>query len=112
MMNSIKLTKEQKDKLLEMCKELFPEYKTIQIFDGSCDYCLENTIKLSKEDNPIHNDWLLIPWFEFCLTHLFTKLIVKQYGYMSISDAMSNGYYIIHNQNPVDYLYEQFQLLK
>lgn len=52
-----------------------------------------------------------IHWFEFCMTHLFTKVIVEQYGYMSISDAMSNGYYTIYSNHPIDYLYKEFKKL-
>lgn len=135
-MKSIELTEEHKSKLLEMCKELFKEdskINSIQNFRISNDYVLglsdhilycENR-DLSEshyeceevpeedlitfENYPIECFEINIHWFEFCMTHLFNKLIVEKYGYMSISDAISNGYDVIHNQNPIDYLYSKFK---
>lgn len=112
-MKSIELTEEHKSKLLEMCKVLFPNDKVDYIQDDTIKF-LTNYHEKKHTDNPkiTFGGWdeiLHIHWFEFCMTHLFNKLIVEKYGYMSISDAISNGYYIIYNQNPVDYLYSEFK---
>lgn len=110
-MQSLDLSKEQKDKLVEMCIKLFPEYKHIQLADGSCDFCLPSTLLLSTNIEPRHNSWILIHWFEFCLTHLFNKLMVMPNGYESIEDYISvNSYFIFGH--PVDYLYYEFKKLK
>jgi len=114
-MENIELTKEHKTKLLEMCKKLFPK-DTIYKFDNYDNIVfLINHIITKYNDKLSGERWdkkLYIHWFEFCMTHLFTKLIVNKYGYESISDAMSNGYYVIYSVNPIDYLYEKFKNLK
>ena len=110
-MKSIELTEKHKSKLLEMCVELFPKSK-IQFTD---DFYCEWTLFLITEDDydsTLPENIVECHWFEFCMTHLFNKLIVEKYGYMSISDAMSNGYYVIYSQNPIDYLYNEFLKLK
>jgi hypothetical protein len=107
-MEAINLTDEHKFKLLEMCKELFPEYKDLNYWKSYiCD----------GWGHGIH-------WFEFCMTHLVNKLawcniktdILADCEYESIrlkyllelaKDRPSPGQY-----HPVDYLYEEFKKLK
>ena len=103
-MKPIELTKEHKSKLLEMCEKLFPEY------DFTLDKWEQCFVTLGLKSKVVYDSH--IHWFEFCMTHLFTKVIVEQYGYMSISHAMSNGYYTIYSNHPIDYLYEEFKKLK
>ena len=99
-MKPIELSDLQRDHLLEMIRKLFPDYKCID-FVGSCDFCLEGTIRLSKyEDIKAHwNNWVLIHWFEFCIRFLSDK--IDFYDNMSMSKA-----------HPIDYLYEQFLKIK
>ena len=73
-MESLKLNEEQKEKLLEMTKALFPEYQLVEVSDGSCDYCLEGTIKLSTFSHPSHNNWILFHWIEFSLRYLTIRI--------------------------------------
>jgi hypothetical protein len=100
-MTEIKLTEEHKSKLLEMCNKLFPEY------DFTLDKWKQCFVTLGLKSKVAYDSH--IHWFEFCMTHLYTKLIVDKYNYYSISDAMSNGYTMIYDQHPIDYLYDEFK---
>ena len=92
-MQSIKLTQEHKDKLLEMCKALFPElqkkaynkslkyYSDINQAEGfyitglnfiGCSYPID-----SRDDSYHHHLFEQIHWFEFCWI-LLNKLIKKK----------------------------------
>ena len=78
-MKHIKLTEEQQSKLLEMCKVLFPEYDEIELeiepqYDGS-----DGFVQLTLDKNK-NLDFINIHWFEFCMTHLVTKL--RSYNYV------------------------------
>lgn len=101
-LESIKLTEEHKSKLLEMCKVLFPEY-TCWGFSGY----MAKAVQFKEVDK---DNWEAIQWFEFCMTHLATKL-----------DSLRNREYLIHgpcfvnamhSNHPVNYLYKQFKSLK
>jgi hypothetical protein len=65
-MKSIELTQEHKDKFLEMCKALFPEYSDWKY--GS--YKINSTDRLFFADKKQSYDF---HWFEFCMTHLLLK---------------------------------------
>lgn len=126
MIEPLKLTQEHKDKLLEMCRKLFPEYKHTRIIDGSCDFCLENTLLLSTSTNPKHNDWILVHWFEFCMTALAYKIyplldsrwknveITRELVRVdaSLEDDMSVFISNLFVKHPVDCLYKEFLKLK
>lgn len=105
-MTPLQLIPQQQAKLLEMAKALFPEYLSID-FVGSCDFCLEGTLRLSKYEKASENwnQWLLIHWFEFCLTSLLDKLC--DYGVMGLYNC--TGLFI--DEHPVDFLYEKFKKL-
>jgi len=104
-MKKIELSSEDINMLVEMTSTLFPEYKTIQINSGSCDYCLEHTIKLSTEENPQHNNWVLIHWFEFCVYHLSYKIE----RLLDNNSSEVNWMNFISANNPVEYLYSEFK---
>ena len=95
-MKAIKLTEEHKSKLLEICRELFPEYSKIQFQD-----IYNNETGNLYFDNVTIG--ITIHWFEFCITHLAEKLVVD-YG--------ASYYEMTHNYHPIDYLYEEFKKLK
>ena len=114
MMKSIKLTKEHKSKLLEMCKVLFPEYKSI-VFSKDHEQFEEG------EDNNI----LLffsgkaeiapsIHWFEFCMTYLVNKVFHDSMKHDYIKeehDSLITG--LLRNDlHPIDYIYDKFKKLK
>ena len=117
-MKAIELTEEQKEKLLEMCKSLFPEYEGIW-FHSLHSTSLTGYLKTNKTqycDFEIH-------WFEFCMTHLINSLAWKciktdiladceyedaRLKYLSeLAEDRVTGQY-----HPIDYLYEEFKKLK
>ena len=143
-MKTIKLTEEQKSRLLEMCKVLFPKYLSIEYwdFDSYSDHCgiggdeqIENCLcfypqklPLNKE-NPPTIDWenvqidnipITIHWFEFCMTHLVTKLRSYNPVHEQTPKQLMDFYsfywdvsnYQMTQTHPIDYLYEQFKKLK
>jgi hypothetical protein len=101
-MKPIELTKEHKTKLLEMCKQLFPELIAITIEP--------NGYINAADGEDTYSD--LIHWFEFCITHLTTKL----YNISHLKDESSikqlRGYICQEVDHPIDYLYEEFKKLK
>jgi len=101
-MKSIKLTKQQKDKLIEMCENLFGFKFAI------------GTRKIRYYGYKVSLGFVqvgeLIDWFEFCLTHLQCKL--KQAGAFNDNincDSEILSYWI--NSHPVDYLYDKYKKL-
>lgn len=108
-MKPIQITQEQKDKLLEMCKTLFPEYNFwFTSENGNSDTRVTNFISLDFNTH--------IHWFEFCCN---TELIEKVLNDGSMSDHLTNdaSYYLeqcigFKNEHPIDYLYEHFKELK
>lgn len=111
-MESLKLTKEQENKLLEMAEKLFPEY----FFDEEGeDYYIDedgiiNFLIPIKENEYKCGE---IHWFEFCMTYLAEKIIPafcdmeKMY-----SGIMGNDESDCFKKHPIDYLYEEFKKLK
>lgn len=106
-MQRVQYTQEQIDKLLKMCKTLFPEYKQIHV-NGAFLY-------LNKGEVPLDT----IPIFEFCMLYIFPK--VQQ---VFNAEQLTNFYYVILGYNkrsqgnkdwdhkrfihPVDYLFSEF----
>jgi hypothetical protein len=128
-MQSIPLTEEQKDKLLEMAKFFFPEHMKVTVTST-------NPTKLKKYTEHIHwchgktiafpyKDWgnveefitsKKLHWFEFCLTKLANKLLNQETGEAPI-DVMNrfNHFFIgvmLETIHPVDYLYKQFKTIQ
>lgn len=106
-MKPLILTEEQKNKLLEMCKALFPEWKAHSLITGE-QYVSDDSGEFSESDETFK-----IHWFEFCIMHLaailYNKLdssdrefTILYYGGMISQEA----------EHPVDYLYEEFKKLK
>ena len=98
-MKSIKLTEEQKDKLLEMCNTLFPEYDFSMFHNGLNNDLDEFIIDINHLNN---THYLSIHWFEFCMTHLAEKVFIQ--------DESLNDYLLTFNvsKHPIDYLYSEF----
>jgi acyl carrier protein len=124
-MKAIELTKEQKDKLLEMCKALFPELTDLEIRDSMEDFCFKFE-HIYIEYGRKNNNLVIIHWFEFCMTHLIEKLF-NSFGeddeefYNRYINNGASFYGIGVNEiifvmlssqkHPVDYLYEEFKKL-
>lgn len=127
-MKSIELTENHKSKLLEMCKVLFPEpefyfWWEYEMYGRGLKQNFNDVLCVSETLNPPINvgteekpyfrtkNYFNIHWFEFCMTHLFEKIMVIPYYYESINDYIQmNGYFIYGH--PVDYLYKEFKKLK
>lgn len=115
---SIKLTQIQKQKLLEMCKFLFPEYNDFEITSSFPYYNsnklegvswketpTEDAVCLIKDDKDDYRS-VTVHWFEFCIKHLIPKLAIDmQY-------AIDLRILFCELPNPIDYLYEHFKKLK
>jgi hypothetical protein len=92
------LTKEHREKLLEMCKELFPEY------DFKLDKWQQPFVSLGLKTKKLYESH--IHWFEFCMTYLAKKLLIM-YDF-TVYQTTGNFMY----KHPVDYLYQNFKKLK
>lgn len=136
-MNPLEINNEQKIKLEEMIKKLFPEFKWIKVDEHQIDGGFPSVVGVSNtnynptfvylnETNSVPRDgYRCIPWLEFCLTSLQYKL----YNILYFRKATSLGI-DTWNQNlmeklffhkfvgngivrhPIDYLYEEFKKLK
>ena len=134
-MKNIELTEDHKSKLLEMCKELFPEYKEIYFGIDEYDNNFNGFIYFAKNKLPCKNI-IEIHWFEFCMTHLIRKIdnlhskkILKPLEDKACKEGYPDNWLEIWNErpwiklwsltnsgtykkHPVNYLYEQFLKLK
>jgi hypothetical protein len=114
---SIKLTEEQKDKILEMCKVLFPEYDFVFYHTISKANMLTGFLKTNDSDLYDNCD-IFIHWFEFCMTHLAEKIAKHdRYDDLNLHVDTILACWVNHTENfprkhPVDYLYEKFKRIK
>ncbi len=104
-MKPIELTDEHEDKLLKMCKVLFPEYKKIYWSTGKGSNNSSEHIGFGTKEENGFIDYIYIHWFEFCINNLLSKLRLTYYNY--VRSNMEEGY-----NHLVDYLYEKFLKLK
>lgn len=108
-MKAIQLTTEHREKLLEMCKELFPEYNNFwfSVTIGH-NFILEASIPNSKILVPA----LQMHWFEFCMTYLCDKIFLPK-GESRLDGIKGMDYYQRNeNMHPIDYFYSEFKKLK
>ena len=129
-MKSIVLTEEHKSKLLEMCEVLFPEYNDqSEGGTGPINFHHNNLypgmlfgFKSNGEDGDSYDHAsLFIHWFEFVMTHLFYKIYDlwrhEEINCVTIFHLNIHNYYLNTDDknekyHPINYLYEQFKLLK
>jgi hypothetical protein len=131
-MKSIPLTNKQKEKLLEMCKALFPELDICLTGQSgrnwdSVNECFINIWNIKEGETNIH-------WFEFCMIYLVSKIqnclpeeLVwrEQPPYVkNIFDwkkgnkwTMYTEFFFLYPKNiykrhPIDYLYSEFLKIK
>lgn len=131
--SSIKLTKEQKDKLLEMCNSLFPEYDYFQLnenllIQGLSQKLLDfenrdwfdNYNEENKWNIDNYNNWeLSVHWFEFCVKELSSTLafslaktdILMDFEWESFINKFLEAVFK-QSKHPIDYLYTEFKKLK
>ena len=104
-MKALTLNQKQKEKLLKMCKALFPEY-SIKTKLSVCGNILFGNGIDKKSTLKIH-------WFEFCITHLATILYNKlDSPYRGFSILYYRGMIAQEAKHPIDYLYDEFKKLK
>lgn len=106
-MKNIELNEEHKSKLLEMCRELFPQYTTIQFGQESNYYLdVEEILDFYNKE-----EYIKIHWFEFCMTHLAVKLkklgIEINYWQMTLPSTHMSWWQYDFN-HPVDYIYDLY----
>lgn len=128
-MKPLELTIEHKDKLLEMCKVLFPEYTTIPSDKNPKwlhIFYLSDVGTFIQLCNDEIKKSINIHWFEFCNTWLVEKVLnpTPERPSRVLQDKFkeffwkSNLYWMYINEysgtpekHPVDYLYEEFKKL-
>ena len=132
-MKNIELTEDHKSKLLEMCKELFPEpefsfWWEYEMYgrglkqDFNDVLCVSETlnppINVGTEEKPYFrtNNYFNIHWFEFC-TKIGHKIFSrKQFYYQSEEFITFMKIMCLQDKSklkhPIDYLYEEFKKLK
>jgi hypothetical protein len=106
-MKAIELTEDRKEKLLEMCRALFPEY-TIRFNINGFDYGI---FIVTKDAGNTLN---ITHWFEFCLTHLAEKIVNKMQNVEKPYLWTFQGLLLLHHNDEhlVDNLYKEFKKLK
>lgn len=107
-MKNIELTENQKVKLLEMCKVLFPEYIIIQFQVKSKPESINLNFFHTKGVTTIH-------WFEFCITKLSVKILCQNKNI--INSSYSKNYFLQNkiinsDEHIVNYLYKEFKKIK
>lgn len=113
---SIRLDEEQKARLREMCKKLFPEYSTCQVLITE-----SNTVVIREvgRDQQFETK-LVMHWFEFVMTKLalviFNKIVSRDSHISPVFVDIKLGYLlrdtILIGIHPIDYLYQEFKLVK
>lgn len=107
----------REEKLLEMCRALFPEYKDFYFHSGKGDSGSCEHIGLGKEHptNPEWVDYTYIHWFELCTIHLVEKLYrtpkTDLLNYMNcvFTYCFFEWNVMADKVHPVDYLYNLYK---
>lgn len=108
-MKPTQLTQDQKDKLLEMTKVLFPECKNIY-FDAITIF--NTTDESSYLHYSLNNEHIRIHWFEFCLKYLAKKILDNIKNIEKDYIWTFQGRILNINEHPVDYLHNEFLILQ
>lgn len=106
-MNKLALTEEQRDRLLQMCNDLFPEYDVVEYYDNTerCHFLKEET------ETDIH-------WLELCILEISKRIsggfdtVYPKEKYAFIIDMMMKkmlDFSYVKKEHPIDYLYNLYQ---
>lgn len=116
-MKPTNLSKSQESKLLEMSRELFTNYYRIDIKEELLVfYRTENDWIIATEPKAKTADsFVIIPWFEFCMTYLPNRLIEKCTS--DLDEEITQEFFInmvccclVENkEHIVDYLFDEFK---
>lgn len=120
-MNINKLSNIHKEKLLEMCVKLFPEYRDLEVRDSMEDFCYKGFEHICVEFGRESDRLQIIHWFEFCALDIpkrISDLSNDTLFLSNLSDEFSKYarlYKFINmmagNYHPIEYLYKEFQKL-
>jgi len=112
-MKQLKLNKEQRKILLEMCEDLFPEVNEISFVD-------DNVISFMGANKEYHE----FHWFELCMLELPKRIadnmntVLPESTHYRIYESMSKRLLGIHAiyvnlqpKHPVDFLYQEYKKL-
>jgi hypothetical protein len=102
-METIKLTLDQKKKLIEMCNKLFPKFSWGNSFEKRS---FDNELVFCDSEGCVS-----IHWFEFCMTHLIPRL--KKFGIKIdcwlMTCPQTHCQWPKDYKHPVDYVYFEFK---
>ena len=125
-MKNIELTEDHKSKLLEMCKELFPEYKEIVFgnFFGNVIFSKNKIKNINWNNKKLSNTIFQMYWFELCSIKIVNELAWRNIKTDILADCEYEDFrmkliteifrdkYITETFHIIDYLYEEFKKLK
>ncbi len=110
------LTKKQEERLLELCREFFPEYQKPTFYHAISRANMLVFFLLDNDSDIYDNCDLFVHWYQLCLTELPKRIWSKL---NSKGKYEEEGLYIKHTNiafntlfsvsNPVDFLYEFVQ---
>ncbi len=108
-MNTIELSCRQSERLLEMCKYLFPEYKEINVYLVDTEFPEDNNIQTINFWDGI-NYGKSIHWFEFCITKLYNEFKRKAIDIDLYFFTLNPEHcqWPKEYNHPIDYLYFKF----
>lgn len=110
-MRAIEVLEEQQNKLIEMCKILFPEYLDIDygliIGEDTGGFIYNNDISLLDSKR----GWINIPWFEFCVTNLYNEFKRRAIDIDLYFFTLNPEHcqWPKEYNHPIDYLYFKFK---
>lgn len=110
----------KEEKLLEMCRALFPEYKDFYFHsgkgdNGSCEHVGLGRQNPDKEDRV---DYTYIHWFELCTVHILERLYrtprvdLERYMNCVFTYSFLEWNVMADKVHPIDYLYKLYLLYK
>lgn len=135
-MKPLQLTTQHRERLLEMCKVFYPDLQKLA-FDAGVEYygskkqakanycgfyitgdnCIQCSYPIDSRDDSFHEHLIeSTHWFEFCMTHLQNKILVKA-SQLNKSDDLDYNFYSRltdswYESHPIDFLYQEFKKLE
>lgn len=115
-MKALVLTQEQKGRLLEMCKDLFPKYKWefVSDYESIVDETQVDALIQWKETGKYSQIFISVThWFEFCIQHIAKEIYNKGNYYRNyVTFSHFVGWICTNAEHPLNNLYEEFKNLK
>jgi hypothetical protein len=106
----------KEEKLLQMCRKLFPEYKDFYFHSGKGDSgsCEHIGLGIQNPDNKDWVDYTYIHWFELCSTYILERLYrdnsdLENYMNCVFTYKFMDWHLTAERTHPVDYLYNLYK---